>query len=118
MKPTLGRGDIVTKSKVWSEARQQKVTVALLVPIPSSDATYGHEEKNACAPDTHRISLCPCTQEWRKGVIIIEVSRRRPDQPTCRRWGSIDGHSEEFVGLLYGYHASFDGVERRYNRGG
>jgi len=61
MKPTLGRGDIVTKSKMLSEAYHQKVSIALLVPIPSSDATHRHEEKDACAPDMHRVSLCPGT---------------------------------------------------------
>jgi len=61
MKPTLGRGDVVTKSKVWSETHREKVAVGLLVPIPSSDATDRNEEKNACAPDMHRVSLGPGT---------------------------------------------------------
>lgn len=61
MKPTLGGGDIVTKFKAWSEGHQQKVAIALLVPIPSSNATHRHEEKDARAPDMHRVSLCPGT---------------------------------------------------------
>lgn len=59
---------------------QKGIEIGLLVPIPGSDATDRHEKKNTGTPDVHGGPLCPDTQEWRQRVVVLKISRRRPDQ--------------------------------------
>jgi hypothetical protein len=86
VEPTLGRGDIVAVDPKYDERDiREEIGIGLLVPISGTNATDRHEEKNARAPDKHRVSLCPSAQEWGERVVIIKESVRRPDQPTCWR---------------------------------